>query len=101
MLTHTTKVKLLPVQYQRIKREQKHYAEAQLRKRQGGQRIESSDQIILIENEEAVKNCNGLLGESSLKDKVSKEEPSNSFAGASSSQKGIAMSSFHSYAILL
>ncbi|KAJ4876682.1 Transcription factor jumonji (jmjC) domain-containing protein [Raphanus sativus] len=87
VLTHTTKVKLLPVQYQRIKREQKHYAEAQLRKRQGGQRIESSDQIILIENEEAVKNCNGLLGESSLKDKAAKEESSNSIAGASSSQK--------------
>lgn len=32
------------------------------------------DEIILIENEEDLKNCNGFLGEYSLKDKVVKEE---------------------------
>ena len=103
MLTHTTKVDLTPRQYQRIKLEQRRYAKAQLRKQQENKSLGEvdKDEIILIENEEDLKNCNGLLGEQSLKDKASKEEPSNSIAGPSRSQKGIAISSFQSYCIIL
>ncbi|KAF8107139.1 hypothetical protein N665_0126s0057 [Sinapis alba] len=100
VLTHTAKVDLTPWQYQRIKDEQKRYAEAQLRKQRCGQQRGASefenkplkevdkDQIILIENEEAVKNCNGLLREQSLKDKAAKDEPSSGISGQSRSQKG-------------
>ncbi|CAF1715107.1 lysine-specific demethylase JMJ25 [Brassica napus] len=90
VLTHTTKVDLTPRQYQRIKLEQRRYAKAQLRKQQENKSLGEvdKDEIILIENEEDLKNCNGLLGEQSLKDKASKEEPSNSIAGPSRSQKG-------------
>ncbi|CAH8335123.1 unnamed protein product [Eruca vesicaria subsp. sativa] len=100
VLTHTAKVDITPWQYQTIKIEQKRYAKAQLRKQQCGQQRGASgfenksleevdkDEIILIEDGEDLKNCNGLLGEQSLKDKVAKEEPSNSIAGPSRSQKG-------------
>ncbi|KAH0908207.1 hypothetical protein HID58_031528 [Brassica napus] len=89
VLTHTAKVDLTPRQYQRIRREQKSYAKAQLRKQQENKSLGEvdKDEIILIESEEDLKNCNGLLGEHSLKDKTAKEEPSNSIAGPSSSQE--------------
>ncbi|CAN6852939.1 unnamed protein product [Brassica oleracea] len=90
VLTHTAKVELTPRQYQRIRREQKSYANAQLRKQQENKLLEEvdKDEIILIESGESLKNCNGPLGEHRLKDKAAKEEPSNSIAGPSSSQKG-------------
>ncbi|KAG5381435.1 hypothetical protein IGI04_032905 [Brassica rapa subsp. trilocularis] len=90
VLTHTAKVDLTPRQYQKIKLEQKSYAKAQLRKQQKNKSLGEvdKDEIILIENEEDLKNCNGLLGEHSLKDKAAKEESSYSIPGPSSSQKG-------------
>lgn len=77
MLTHTAKVDISPTQYQRIKREKRHYAEAQLRKQYGGQWTEASKR----ENGEA-------LEEQSLKEKKANEEPSDISSRPSSSQEG-------------
>ncbi|CAH2069278.1 unnamed protein product [Thlaspi arvense] len=94
VLTHTAQVEILPWQYKQIKVEQRNYAKALLRKQQcSGQRTEASelenkslkevdeDKFIMIDpikNGEASKECNGLLGEQVLKDKVANEEQSNS-----------------------
>lgn len=77
MLTHTAKVDISPTQYQRIEREKRHYAEAQLRKQYGGQRTEASKR----ENGEA-------LEEQSLKDKKANEELSDIKSRPSGSQEG-------------
>ncbi|CAH8335156.1 unnamed protein product [Eruca vesicaria subsp. sativa] len=84
VLTHTAKVDITPWQYRRIKEEQKRYAEAQLRKRQGGQHTEASER----ENGEALEKCNGPIGEQGLKDKSANEEPSTVRSRLSGSQEG-------------
>ncbi|KAG2331124.1 hypothetical protein Bca52824_002304 [Brassica carinata] len=85
VLTHTAKVDITPWQYQKMKDEQKR--RASVFKNKSLEELDK-DQIILIEDEEAEKNSNGLLVERSLKDKVANEEPSNSIAGPSRAQKG-------------
>lgn len=102
MLTHTAKVEIPFYQYQKMKVVQKSYAEAQLRKQYGGLRTEASelenkslkgvdeDKIILIDpigNVEALKKCNGILGERGLNDKAANEEQSESKSRPSGSQE--------------
>ena len=85
MLTHTAKVDIPPWQYKLVKK-------AQLRKQQSGQETEASEcenkSVKEVENEEAaLKKCDGLVGEETLKDKAANEEPSNSSSRPSSSQE--------------
>ena len=86
MLTHTAKVDIPPGQYKLVKK-------AQLRKQHVGQQTEASasenKSLKEVENEEAaLKNCDGLVREESLKNKAGNKEPSNSSSKRSSSQEG-------------
>ncbi|RID70891.1 hypothetical protein BRARA_C02867 [Brassica rapa] len=86
VLTHTAKVDIPPWQYELVKK-------AQLRKQHVGQQTEASasenKSLKEVENEEAaLKNCDGLVREESLKNKAGNKEPSNSSSKRSSSQEG-------------
>lgn len=81
MLTHTSKVDITPGQYKRIQKARKRYEEEEeLRKEGVGQQTEASkgeNKSLDVEKEKALKKCDGLMGEQSLKDEAPKEEPSN------------------------
>ncbi|CAH8358259.1 unnamed protein product [Eruca vesicaria subsp. sativa] len=84
VLTHTSKVDITPRQYKRMKKAQKYYEEDELlRKQYAGQQTEASEcenkSLEEVENEEALKKCDGL--------KAAKEEPSNSSSRPSSPQE--------------
>ncbi|CAF2125778.1 unnamed protein product [Brassica napus] len=86
VLTHTAKVDIPPGQYKLVKK-------AQLRKQHVGQQTEASasenKSLKEVENEEAaLKNCDGLVREESLKNKAGNKEPSNNSSKRSSSQEG-------------